>query len=833
MKWSIDPLLPSSLTLNRNTGLINGQVVSLLPETVFNITATNSSGSVSILFPISVTSCPYGEFLYPKTTLGDQGMFKLKKGSEEVYSAYLSQTGITNAICIPYETYSYEFNCMVATYDACIVTVTSDSGLVFKSLKVAKKETEMGDFEMVPQSVPIPSTPINPVLAISGVTVSIFLSASTVHSNFTFSPSLPSTVVFLDNRSSLQGVFPEGGSYQYTVCCSNSQGEGSFVLRVNVDLCDSSLLLTQLSRIQGQPTESMNITNSKEEVVFNYQFDGNSMKLNLCLPQDDYMVHIYTTGETGWYENAGLVIHDASHEIIGMYWMQAGEYEKHTRLVLRYAVNEGSSIKYHHGPVSGKWTEASYRDSSWSDGSVGNWGSFDSEVYFRKSVKLDESIRFGIVLVNVFVEGTVELHINSVLVWKETVITAEWKRLSLQASIFEESSILAVKLTKSSSSQTTVYFDLQVQPLFANSLMRSEQGSATDDLVKPDPSHPPSKAFDGDPTTYWSASSLPASLTFSFAKSREVAVNEIRFYRMTNIKEVPTSLRIEGVINNSTSTVLATMSTLTFFKGSGFHSFFFTNTSPYPAYRIVFEAGGSGPSIRVYEIRFYIHNSLTCKKQFRLSALQTGGVAYQSCPLGQVGVKQMRCIDQDNVAMWVDDRSSCREKYPSRGVAYVDTAFTLTNITLSEWEYPIQHDFADIITTQLTVKNNETSYTFVRDLTDEILCSLEFRIRFTLEEDIGDYVQRHMKYLINDLDAMLKEKYKNTHPYISITVNSGPDLYEPIPWGSYVRNTIIGAIILVLIIVLYLRSGTKGKGKQLHRKQNATNAETSNLLYSD
>ena len=84
VKWSIDPPLPSSLTLNRNTGVINGQVVSLLPETTFNITATNSNGSVSILFPITVTSCPYGEFLYPKTTLGDQGLFKLMKGKEEM-----------------------------------------------------------------------------------------------------------------------------------------------------------------------------------------------------------------------------------------------------------------------------------------------------------------------------------------------------------------------------------------------------------------------------------------------------------------------------------------------------------------------------------------------------------------------------------------------------------------------------------------------------------------------------------------------------------------------------------------------------------------------------
>lgn len=144
--------------------------------------------------------------------------------------------------------------------------------LIIKSFQVTKKVTQTGQFEMIPQTVPTPYTPENPVLVVSGTTASIFISADTVHGNFTFTPSLPSTVTFNHDRSSLQGIFPESGSYQYTVECSNSLGKGSFVLRVNADLCDSPLLLAQLSRVQGQTSESMNITNSKGEVVFEYQF---------------------------------------------------------------------------------------------------------------------------------------------------------------------------------------------------------------------------------------------------------------------------------------------------------------------------------------------------------------------------------------------------------------------------------------------------------------------------------------------------------------------------------------------------------------------------------
>ena len=80
------------------------------------------------MFTIESTDCPHGEFLYPATTISDQGMFKLLKGTEEVYSAYISQTGNINAICLPSDTYTYSFTCQAAYAKACILLVTGESG---------------------------------------------------------------------------------------------------------------------------------------------------------------------------------------------------------------------------------------------------------------------------------------------------------------------------------------------------------------------------------------------------------------------------------------------------------------------------------------------------------------------------------------------------------------------------------------------------------------------------------------------------------------------------------------------------------------------------------
>lgn len=855
VSWIITPELPKGLRLTKTTGVINGQLENLLPATQFNITATNASGSTSIMFTIEVTECPHGEFLYPATTISDQGMFKLLKGTEEVYSAYISQTGIINAICLPANTYTYSFHCQAASSSACILIVTGESGLVYKAIQVTKDETETGDFEMTPSSPPTPSCSPNPVLVTSGAFSSIFISASTIRGNFTFTPALPRAVSFNYARSTLEGKWDVQGLHAFTVSCSNSQGEGSFVMRVGVDYCESPLRLMQLVRSQGQSKESLNVTDSTGKVIFENTFAGDSLKRNLCLPEGIYQLHLFGDGEKGWYENSPLYLYDGQHEILGMYSLPAGQHEQHVRVLLQETVPAGSMIQYTKEIPNKKWIEKSFNARSWEKATAGLWGSFSAtnQIYFRKAVIIPmekENLHMGAVLVRLYAEGSVMMYVDGQLVFAETIPTALWKEITLPASLFGNESVIAVQLTKltaiSSSSSSTIYFDLAIQPLVGNRLLRSHEGTASEEQSQPSHEHPASNAFSMDPNSYWLVSSFPAALDFTFAKDRAAVVTEIRFYKQST-PDLPTKLTVYGKLNSTTTRQeregqegqeeevelipLATLESQTFFRGTGTNMLTFANTRAFSSYRIVFEASAQGKPIQVSDVRLFVHNRLTCPKKLGLPATLTDSTLYKACPWTQTGLRQLRCVDEENVALWEDDRSACRSRIPEKGIAYVDTSFLLVNVTADKWESSVKSGLEGMITADLLVRKNETEYTYVRDRTDEMTLQLEFNIRFTLEEEIGDYIKRHMGYFVNGLNDLLVKRYAMSCPGIHIDSLSGPTLYEPIPWASIWKNTIMIIIIVVLAAILYLRSGTTTPSKKsLTRTQKKTEVEKSSLL---
>ena len=859
VSWTITPELPSNLRLTKSTGLINGQIEILLPATQFNITASNASGSTSIMFTIESTNCPHGEFLYPKTTISDQGMFKLLKGTEEVYSAYISQTGNINVICLPTDTYTYSFTCQAAYSKACILVVTGESGLVYKSLQVTKDATTTGDFEMSPSAAPTPSPASNPVFVTSGTQSSIFISASTIRGNFTFTPELPATVTFNPARSSIEGKWETQGLHVFTVSCSNSQGEGSVALQVGVDYCTAPLRLLQVVRTQGQSNEFLNITNANGETLLDVAFNGDSLKTNLCLPEGLYHLHLYGDSDKGWYENAPLYLYDDQHEVIGLYSLPAGQSERHLRVFLQETVPAGTSLLFIKKSPGKKWTEKSFNTRLWEEGKAGSWGAFpdSNTVYFRKEVTVFQeslSLHMGVVMVKLMAEGKVTLFVDGEVVFEEEIPQAVWKEISLPASMFADEATLAVQLTKlASSSSTTITFDMAVQPLVGNHLLRSHEGTASEIQTKPTPDHPASKAFSMDPNSYWLASSFPASLDFAFAKNRAAVITEIRFYKQS-MPDMPTKLTVYGKLTSSSSSQyyymtcanhsrdgqrngeeglvkLATLESSTFFKGTGTNSFLLPATRAFSAYRIVFESSAQGKPVQISDVRLFTHNRLTCPKKFGLEAALTGEVLYKGCSWNQAGVRRMRCEDEENVALWRDDRSACRSRVPSKGLAYVDTSFLLVNVTSDKWETSVKSGLESMITSDMMVRKNETEYTYVRDRTDATTLQLEFNVRFTLEEEIGDYIKRHMGYFVNDLNEKMVKRYSMTCPGIHIESLKGPSLYEPIPWANFWKNTILITIIVVLVMVLYLRSGTHSSSKKrLTRTQKGNAVEKSGLL---
>ena len=817
VKWTCSSDLPKGLSLDRNTGVLSGQVIELVESISLNITATNSDGSTSILFPFIVTDCPYGKFLFPHVESSDQGMFILSDGIEEVYKAYLSTTGIKNAICIPYKQYDYSFHCMTATNTYCNVVLVDNDSTVYLALHVLKNHSKIGTFNMVITDIPTPIPESNPFYVVSDVSSLLFFTASAPHGNFTFTPSLPTGIEFNFYRSSLKGTWHEPGIYIFTIQCSNEKGIGSTVFSVAVDRCSESLHLAQLSRKQGQLDEELNITNSHNELIYQHQFDNNVLKVNLCLPEDEYTIHMSKQATTGWSTKSPLIITDESGFSIGEYTLEAGNSLKQALFTLLYPIPFKSSFRYTKQPVSSKWMEKKFKDSTWNEGTSGNWGNFDvSTVYFRKTFSLSTSHSYARILLDLQCNDKITIYLNEKVVIEHQSINNTSFHFSLPSqSIIQGENLLACSIERTQSQVSSpLLFDLQLQPLSSSCLSYTLKGDATDDLLIPDPSHPASLAFDDNPLTYWTGTSLPATLTYIFSSNHYEIINKVGFFKPSDTNNLPLSFRIEGITENNQKEVLTEIHSSTLFQGTGIAFIQFSNKKAYHQYNFVFLSSSSGKKVFVNEIYLYSCNELTCKKKWGIPATSTGSIYYKSCPFGSVGQRQMKCIDSMNKPVWIDDRSSCLPKIPPKGIAYVDTSFILYNVTYSSWLTTVQKGIVDIILLNLVVKANETAFTLVRDLTNDSLCQIYFALRFTLEEDIGDYVQRHTKYLINDFNTILTKKYGSLFKGISIQVQEGPSLHEPIPWTTIIVTTVSILIIFVLFGVIYLRSSRGKRSKK-------------------
>ena len=222
-----------------------------------------------------------------------------------------------------------------------------------------------------------------------------------------------------------------------------------------------------------------------------------------------------------------------------------------------------------------------------------------------------------------------------------------------------------------------------------------------------------------------------------------------------------------------------------------------------------------------------VADHLFCKKKIGLSALETGSSHYKMCPLGKVGTRVMRCENVDNVATWVDDRSACVSRFPSSDVAFVDTWFHFTNVTMWNWE-KYNDLLLNVITEQLIVKRREISTVVVRDESTEDDTIITTMMRFEVEEAIGDYVLSHLKQLLPDLPKLYKDILPTSLSDGSIECVKEPVLYEPIHWSGIARSCLNGGMIIAvtaLITFCFLqkrrrmkslsRRGTKRDGQLL------------------
>ena len=304
-QWSVSPPLPYTVGLNATEGVISGQFVDIMETTRYTFNATNDEGTTSFMFDITVLECPYGNPLAVEHFFSEGVEFTLFDGDKQVYY-FKKNSGLRAAICLPYKTYKYSSICMKGQGGLCYIRVTDKNGMVFTEFRAPENQLYSGSFDMIPTSKPVISSETELVVRHIRDSVKIFFSASTMHTEFTFSPDLPSTVKFEGYLSSLTGFWKEKGVYTYNVTCSNAVGSDSFILQVFIDECSEPYQDFTFLRSRMAVGETMNVTDASGENLLSIEFTEWGYVGFLCLLEGEYFIHLEGNGNSGWKDAVNI-----------------------------------------------------------------------------------------------------------------------------------------------------------------------------------------------------------------------------------------------------------------------------------------------------------------------------------------------------------------------------------------------------------------------------------------------------------------------------------------------------------------------------------------------
>ena len=823
--FDIKEKLPKGLNLVPKSGLITGMATEELQPTQFTITATNSAGSATMVVTLTIAKCEYGNLLYPVFSFSAVGTLILSNNGKVFYNRTIeSRNDKYNAICVPRIQYNYQFTCVSST-SFCYFHVEDSNGLIYMSAFAVTPNTKSGFMEITPTRKPIISIP-SLISVNQNEQLYRSFSVEGIHGDLAIQPPLPSRVNLVSIVPFIIGNAVEPMIQKYTITASNTVGDTSVEFTFAVDQCPPGLVKLQVELHRVSVMDHWQVFDSQDSLLIDQLNDYRTDKQLVCWSPGSYRFYLSTTNDTpGWPDAVRLDVSD-EHGVLAEYQLPSPLFEMSRHFTFEYPVPSQSEWKIHRGGVSKGWTRVKFNDKKWESGVDGSWGSFSrdvSSVFLRKTFALDVS-KFTFLQMDVkqSQDCDVIVYVNEkqVLVLpgsssRDSISRStsnNFTRSTIPISSFSSPLAVAAEVRRATgaSETTPIVFDIKVTALSSECIIQSVNGVASDNQSA---SSRPSYAFDLDRNTYWSLYDYPGVLRYTFA-SRSVVVNRAT---LVTLNDSPTSIRVEGVTADNTTVVLTSVQS-NYLGRNDIIAMDFENSRAFPAYQFVFEKTETSSVFSVVDARFYSCSDRQCKKKRGYAAARGGVTRYGKCPLFTVGTRQMHCVEGDNTVEWVEDRSTCVKKIPSRQTAFVDWSFDLMGVTMKEWEATVKKSIVTILVSNMRVMEREIEFVLARDITDEEL-KLSVFGRITLEVEIGDYIAKHFKLF----ESQLNEELQKVMEKASIQTLS-IDLREPIDVASIVQISVTVVIVLLVVAcVYYIRLRMRSpKRKTLKRGEGET-----------
>lgn len=820
--WSIEPSLPMGVYMDKETRKISGTPSMDMARKLYNLTLTNSAGSSSLLFFIEVALCSEG--FYVVREIGDMrgGHFSLKYGNTVLEDKDYSASIEDSYFCLANGNLEFTLSCTESSYDNCMGRVSSTNNNVFIHLIVKPGENQTATISMVPTAAPSIYVDSKDIIVPSKTNINFILTVRGVYSSISFNPSLPDGLSFSNDRLSVKGSISQSGVYQSTILASNSVGTTEVPLSFFVDNCPEQqqpLKLSSSSSIEGGY-----LLSSLDGMVLTNRTIGSHPFYSLhCLPVGEYKLSMYGSVEKPTWEN-GLLSRDSNGVLIESFQKTSNYAIQEERFVIGDLVNEGTQFAYMLADkMDDNWVNKKFNEKNWKMGVSGQWGRFDSHnsAYFRRQVTVNNPLKYSQMLIEVTVMYTTEVFLNGVKIgFMKTKDKAVTSRLYIPTTyLVENVNQIAVSIKGVSSAE--IVFKMHLHLITSQCLLPTLSGTASSNEKAPVSGHEVENAF-SENYSWWESHQVPVEMKYLLNDDSFFMPSSMTMATDSSENARPLSFDVFGVVlDPSTSTVksedlIGSVSCHSFLIGTTVERVELNPKQPYNSIRIVFNQSSGDQALRVKGITFQTCQESKCKKKIGRKSVRVGSVVTESCSIGSYGINQYRCGRVDVEPTWIEDKSMCLAKFAPKAFAYVDTTFVVSGMRKNSLS-TIQRVVNSIVPSVLVVKSQEIAFPLLVETIDETV-SLEVTMRFTIDRELGKYVEKTMKAYQSQFVDSMKEQLKND---VKITVET--KLYLPFPW----QNVIIVIVVIVLVVIAFMlglicmsslsRKGVKSSRKSLRK----------------
>ena len=808
--YSIYPPLPSRFTFD-NTGTLTSYPNSLLEKTEYMISAKLIVGEVSLNITITVIDCPYG----------DPYIFDVKNDANVTYSSgdliiYQGPRKHTLlSFCLPYKEYNYSITCTRANWNnECVARFYTESQHDYKVFKIPLDETQSGIVSYV-ETHP-PAIHIKPIVTLNSDMNAEVYDCDGAEYSTVVEPAYSWAEVLMEYHI-IQFTNPPNGIYEMSLVSNNSMGITRVNFTLAINQCPKGLEKINLIRDLSGYSEHIDVYENGEKRYSS--MDARQVRLNgfICVnPSNHYLFHMFSGKGYKWLERVPVFVSDDSGPI-AEYNIPRGKKEDNHNFYYALFVPFNSKLKFTKSTPADNWITTRFKE-TWKEGQTENWGSFEANehLYIRKSfsIKLDH---YSQLFVDLKTDNYATVYLNGREIGGIKEITSSYyQRLLIPLSYIEKENVVAVDVKKAPEqvNATSISFDLKVFAVSSMSIQQSVGGTPVSSQVVEDPEYSVVNAFDMKEDTYWNVTAYPASVDYFFPNSQKRVANMLMIHKAYN--DSISNMRIEGIRDDNSTVILHSLKSKVFTTEKLFEYLRFENNDYYRGYRLVIESSANSGPLGLCDIRFMFANPLSCDKKSGVDTTELDSITYKNCPFYQVGKKQIKCVENDFEAVWVDDRSACLSRYPSRPLSFVDFTFVVDNL-LTESVVSMKEKVIDMITNNVVVFEEEIQFGLIRDVSTNDLYRTEITLRFTVNYRIGDYIQYYLEETLQPKFNSLVKKYlgeKYSGSYVE-----KPRFYAPTNW-LVVIIVLLVVLVCVLMVALYLlvRGKSDRKPKRLTKK---------------